>query len=240
MNEAIDAWTNEGGAMQVEKPKSKNKNESKSDSEKLWAALHGAFDHLNLHVFNGKLDRNLVILNCSRKNARTLGFYRNISWANGSKEEKAEISLNPDAMHGRSIDKIYSTLCHEMFHFWQDCFGKSVGKRGYHNKEWAEAMEKGGLMPVSSDGTGKKTGMRMTHEIIPGGLFDLAMDSMPEEYKIPFLGLPPGSKKAKTGYQKWVCPKCKQLARAKETAKIACIPCSESENKIIQFVCTGF
>lgn len=242
MNEAIDNSASEENSK-IE--------DTDSDSLKLWKALHGAFDHLNDDLFEGELDRNRVILNCSRKSARTLGFYRPMGWRGGDQEqEKAEISLNPDSMHGRSIDEIYSTLAHEMAHFWQDCFGEP-GKRGYHNKGWADKMELIGLMPFDIKDAKKKTGMRCSHNIIPGGVFDQSMEKMPKEYKLALTGISPPRGKAKTGYPKWSCPQCGQACRAKETADISCTPCtslafdsfqsrSASDFKMVKFELEGF
>ncbi len=212
----------------------KNVEEEENSSTKVWKALHAAFQYFNDVLFNGKLDSDRVILNCSRKSARTLGFYRPSGWE-GDDGVIAEISLNPDAMHDRSIDEIYSTLAHEMAHFWQDCYG-TPGKRGYHNKEWADKMVAIGLTPFSINDPTKKTGMRCSHSITPDGVFQSAMENMPEEFKLPFKGINPPKAKAKTGYPKWSCPNCGQACRAKETAKIACGNCSTSNN-IVMFEC---
>lgn len=250
MNEAVDTWANEGGAIPAEPEATKAED---NDSMKMWKALHNAFDFLNDALFAGTLDSNLIIMNCSRR-ARVLGFYRykEFGWVSseGGGEPKAEISLNPDFMAEASIDKIYSTLAHEMVHFWQDCFGKP-GKRGYHNKEWADEMLRVGLPSFNISDPSKKTGMRCSHTIDPAGLFAQAMERMPEEYKLPFMGLKPPAGKAKTGYQKWSCPNCGQVSRAKDTCQLSCSPCSmEAFSKyesgetdtfeMVNFVCVGF
>lgn len=251
MTEALDMWANEGGALPVLPP---TKAEEDSNSMKMWKALHNAFDFLNEELFDNKLDRNMIILNCSRR-TRVLGFYRykEFGWVPSEEdggEPKAEISLNPDFMGGEKIEKIYSTLAHEMAHFWQDCFG-TPGKRGYHNKEWAEEMDRIGLPPFNVSDLSKKTGMRCSHSIDPEGLFALVMGRMPEEFKLPFMGLRPPVGKAKTGYQKWSCPNCNQVSRAKDTSQLACSPCSmaaftkyESGEtdifEMVRLVCVGF
>lgn len=200
-----------------------------SGSMKMWRALHGAFDFFNERLFHGKLDRNMVILNCSRQN-RALGFFRPpaIGWKDEEGNEKVEISLNPDYMGGRSIDDTYSTLVHEMCHMEQEtCPGGKPGKRGYHNKQWSEMMLAVGLKPYNISNPSKMTGPRCSHEIIPAGSFDQAMKIMPEELKIPFTGLKVDKgQKAKVGYKKWTCSSCGQVARAKDNAELVCFPCT--------------
>lgn len=245
---AMDIWADDGGP--IAKDQSKNV-DLDSDSLKLWKALHGAFDFFNDNLFGGILDRNKVILNCSRM-SRALGFHANptIGWApveregfypaeedSDKKNNKAEISLNPSYMMGRSINEIYSTFVHEMCHFQQYFYGDKYPKRGYHNKEWATMMERVGLAPYNVSDPSKRTGMRCSHKIVPGGVFELAMEKMPEEFKFPFRGLPMGGSKGKTGYHKWICSTCKQVARAKGNAKLACIPCSEAGGEMVSMIC---
>lgn len=58
-----------------------------------------------------------------------------------------------------------------MAHCWQHCYGEP-GRRGYHNKEWADKMENIGLMPSSTGAPGgKKTGERMNDYPISEGCF---------------------------------------------------------------------
>lgn len=223
---ALENWENEGGIVPV--PVSNAPEDLDSDSMKMWKALHGAFDFFNDKLFQSRLDRNRIILNCSRKSRRTLGFFRPFGWSGEAKDQeaKAEISLNPDCMHDSSIDEIYAVLVHEMCHYEQELFG-SPGKRGYHNKEWADMMDAVGLKPINVNAPAKRTGMRCSHQIIPDGVFDKAMKKIPEEFKLPFMGLKPPRTKSATGYEKWSCPECKQICRAKSNAKLACIPCTE-------------
>ncbi|QGQ32610.1 SprT family zinc-dependent metalloprotease [Gimesia maris] len=89
------------------------------------------------------------------------------------------MALNPEWLISNERDAI-STLVHEMAHIWQQHFGKQ-SRKGYHNKEWADEMERIGLSP-RHDGTlmGKRTGQRMPHCIIEDGLFAQAFADWPE------------------------------------------------------------
>ncbi|MBM5564638.1 SprT-like domain-containing protein, partial [Klebsiella quasipneumoniae] len=79
-----------------------------------------------------------------------------------------EIAMNPAYFAVCPPEEIMQTLVHEMAHLWQHHFGKP-GRRGYHNKEWAERMEEIGLMPSSTGKPGgAKTGDKMADYIIEG------------------------------------------------------------------------
>lgn len=65
------------------------------------------------------------------------------------------------------------------------------------------------------------------------------------------MGLRIPRAKAKTGYQKWKCPECGQICRAKENASVACVPCSMEKfaqyelgevdtMEMVEMVCVGF
>jgi len=220
---------------------------NQSASEKLWDTWHGLFDFFNDELFNSELDRNRVILNCSRASGRsTLGFYMGFlkenlgAWIeqNGN-EQKAEISMNPSKMKGYSHEEIMATFVHELCHFWQDLHG-SPGKKGYHNQEWANKMLEVGLKPINNK-NGKQTGMSMHHSIIEDGRFAKLVKDLPDNLKLPFLGLATGKSAVKNGYKKWMCPFCNQICRAKETSQIACVPCTEhsfanGDNEIVSMI----
>nr|WP_025465377.1 SprT-like domain-containing protein [Acinetobacter baumannii] len=84
--------------------------------------------------------------------------------------------------------EVLQTLVHEMVHAWQFHFGKP-GRRGYHNKEWADKMEAIGLMPSSTGKPGgARTGEKMADYAIPGGLFMQATDKLlTQDFKISWL-----------------------------------------------------
>jgi len=92
-----------------------------------------------------------------------------------SKARTDEIALNPDTFADCTDKEILGTLLHEMAHLWQAHFGKP-GRGRYHNREWARKMITLGLLPISLDRPGKMTGQAVTHEIMPGGPFDVIAD----------------------------------------------------------------
>lgn len=247
MNEALDLWADDGGTV-MEQGFSEDvlPDDNRSASEKLWESWHGLFDFFNDQLFDSSLDRDRVILNCSRSSGRgTLGFYMGFlaenkgAWIEqGGQEQKAEISMNPSKMAKYGPEETMATFVHELCHFWQDLHG-NPGKRGYHNKEWADKMLEVGLKPINNKDPSKMTGMSMHHSIMEDGRFAQVIKDLPEELKLPFLGLATAKPAAKTGYEKWFCPQCKQICRAKASAQLACMPCSLIDGKLVEMVSAG-
>ena len=55
----------------------------------------------------------------------------------------------------------YRTLVHEMVHLEQQHFGEP-SRNGYHNRQWAEWMQRIGLHPSDTGAVGgKRTGQRV-------------------------------------------------------------------------------
>lgn len=141
-----------------------------------YSELETAFDHFNDALFAGQLKRPMLTL---QREKRTYGYcsrQRFLSRTDGTMVD--EIAMNPAYFAVRSIRKTLSTVAHEMAHQWQFHHG-TPGRRGYHNREWAQKMESIGLMPSNTgEPGGKKTGEQMTHYIITGGAFDKACDDL--------------------------------------------------------------
>lgn len=143
----------------------------------VYGELEQAYDHFNRLLFDGELPA--VIITLQRKKG-TRGYCSRLRFANrDSQNQKAtEIAMNPAYFGVRTIRETLSTLAHESCHVWQYHFGQP-GRRGYHNKEWADKMESIGLMPSNTgEPGGARTGEHMTHYIIPGGPFDKACDAL--------------------------------------------------------------
>lgn len=123
-----------------------------------YAELQAAYVHYNNALFDGKLPFCLITM---QREKRTYGYFSSRRF--GNKHDKTmtdEIAMNPSYFGVVPLLEILQTLVHEMAHLWQFHFGEP-GRRGYHNKEWAEKMEAIGLMPSSTGKPGgKKTGER--------------------------------------------------------------------------------
>lgn len=138
--------------------------------------LEAAFDHFNAALFNGQLPHCLITL---QRKKRTYGYFSSKRFVRRhDKVLTDEIAMNPAYFAVVPMLEILQTLVHEMTHAWQFHFGKP-GRRGYHNKEWANKMESIGLMPSSTGQPGgAKTGEKIADYAIAGGRFMQAADEL--------------------------------------------------------------
>lgn len=137
-------------------------------TREIYAELQEAFSNFNRTLFDNTLPPCLITLQRER---RTYGYFSCQRFVHQSGECTDEIAMNPTYFGVRPIPATLSTLVHEMVHQWQYHRGKP-GRRGYHNKEWAQRMEAIGLMPSNTgQAGGRKVGEQMTHYIIEGGPF---------------------------------------------------------------------
>ena len=184
--------------------------------------LQKAFDHFNETLFEKRLPP--VMFTLTRKKGAH-GYFWAEQFEHRDGDRTHEIAMNPTTMD-RSIEAVLSTLVHEMTHLEQEEFGKP-SKGGHHNMEWAEMMMRVGLTPT--DGTGKMTGRKVTHEIDEGGPFEVAMaDLMP--FDIPYFTKPQAKaeKKKDPSKVKHTCACCGAKAWAKAGSRLICGECDEN------------
>lgn len=137
-------------------------------TQQTYEELQVTYDHFNEALFDGSLPPCLITLQRKKK---TYGYFsaERFVHANGTRTD--EIAMNPAYFAVYPPEEIMQTLVHEMAHLWQYHFGKP-GRRGYHNKEWADKMESIGLMPSSTGKPGgARTGDSMADYAIEGGQF---------------------------------------------------------------------
>lgn len=141
---------------------------STSPSLQLYQNMQSAFDFFNLHLFSNQLPACLLTL---RSSNRIHGYHHSGRFTSAQGEKIDELGLHPGFFTLLPIEVVLSTLVHEMVHHWQDNLAHP-SKSNPHNAEWARKMESIGLMP-SKTGLpgGEKTGQKMSHYIIPDGLF---------------------------------------------------------------------
>ena len=209
-----------------------------------YAELQAAFDHFNARIFDGKLPACLITL---QRNKKTFGYYSHDRFVCGETGElTAEIAMNPSYFVARTIRETLSTLVHEMAHQWQYHYGKP-GRRGYHNHQWADFMERIGLMPSNTgEPGGRRVGEQMTHYIIDDGLFDRACaDLMTTEYTLSWFdrfppvepvsierggcasagalaAVNPSIKENGSNRVKYRCPSCSSQVWGKPELKLVC------------------
>lgn len=135
----------------------------------LYKEIQEAYDFYNKELFNNELPQ--CILNFERQKG-SKGYFSANRFASDIQEGFShEIDLNPEFFKVCGIEQTLSTLVHEMVHLKIFIIGKH-GRGRYHNKPWAEEMERVGLIPSNTGAPGgKKTGDKMTHYIDENGLF---------------------------------------------------------------------
>lgn len=143
--------------------------------------LQDAYDFFNTRLFDNELPDMLITL---QRGKNTFGYFARERFTGKSK--LSEIAMNPSYFGARSLCDTLSTLVHEMCHAWRfHCVDKPC-RGGYHDKLWGQKMEAVGLMPSHTGRAGgKKTGQKVSHYIIPDGLFqDAVYELLKSGYEI--------------------------------------------------------
>lgn len=151
-----------------------------------YGELQAAFVHYNDALFDGQLPFCIITM---QREKRTYGYFSSKRFIHRlDKSSTDEIALNPSYFGVVPLLEILQTIVHEMVHAWQFHFG-DPGRRGYHNKEWAEKMEAIGLMPSSTGQPGgAKTGEKMADYAIEGGRFMQATaELLTTDFRISWL-----------------------------------------------------
>ena len=154
------------------------------------APFQTAYDYFNDALFSGFLPDVVITLQRTRNAKGYFSPKRFIEYAEAGKQAPAlkdrqrthELAMNPETFSGRTFKQILSTLVHEMVHVWQEEFGTPSKDYKYHNTEWADEMEKIGLIPsATGQPGGARTGRSMTHYIKELGRFDIQCDKLLRE-----------------------------------------------------------
>lgn len=211
-----------------------------------YTELQLAYDFFNEMLFDGQLPACLITL---QREKRTHGYFSSERFVNRDGETYTdEIALNPSYFSVVPPMEIMQTIVHEMVHAWQFHFG-NPGRRGYHNREWAEKMEQVGLTPSSTGKPGgEKTGEKMNDYPTPGGKFEKACKQLlgnpdfsiswydrfpPDPEKVNTKGsaaagkikqalVLEGAGENKSNREKLRCPNCGNQAWCKPGMKLLC------------------
>jgi predicted SprT family Zn-dependent metalloprotease len=157
----------------------------KTPSQQIYSAVEMAYAHFNKTLFGGMLPYSLIVL---QRQPKMMGYVSHSRWINASKETTDELAINPEYFLGFPLIEIMQTLVHEQCHIWQNHFG-NPGRRGYHNKEWADKMQDVGLMPSHTGAPGgNKTGEKMNDYVILGGRFQQEFEALiTSGFQLPWL-----------------------------------------------------
>ena len=210
---------------------------NRQPTRETYTELDEAYAHFNLQLFSGRLPRCVITLN---RRKGTYGYFWADTWAEqGGRGVADEIALNPDHFANRSLPRLLSTLVHEMCHLEQHHFG-TPGRRGYHNKQWGELMERVGLIPSSTgEKGGRRTGEKMSHYAQPAGPFELACTELIDGgFKISWKALTtdaadtPAAKRRRAARTasaaskaRYTCEGCRLNAWAKPGVHLVCGDC---------------
>lgn len=196
-----------------------------------YSALQSAYEFFNRELFGGALPECLITL--TRKEKRVYGYFWGQRFEEiGGTQKTDEIAMNPQHFKSRSVAQALSTLVHEMCHQWQAHHG-TPSRSAYHNREWADKMESLGLMPSDTGQPGgKRTGQKVSHYIIPGGLFErVCAVILSDGFKLAWgeitaeMGDDEGNGKGKTTRAKFTCPDCGANAWGKPDLSLICGDC---------------
>lgn len=137
-------------------------------TNQIYQALLTAYDHFNRDLFESRLPPTLITV---QRKANAMGYVSPKRWKSASGAFTDELAVNPEFFLGYPLLEVLQTLVHEQCHVFQGHYGEP-GRRGYHNKEWADLMESIGLMPSSTGKPGgARTGESMGDYAIADGLF---------------------------------------------------------------------
>ena len=194
----------------------------KTPTKRTYDDFDQAYAYFNKRLFEGRLPPCLITV---RPHRGAYGYFSPERFGSrDGKEIHDEIALNIRTFANRTACQILSTLVHEMVHLEQAHFG-SPSRGNYHNREWADLMERIGLMPSSTGAPGgKRTGQSMTHYVIEDGPFDRAFAA--RTFVIPYFDRAGESettrKKRKVTY---TCPVCEDKVWGKPEVQPHCGKC---------------
>lgn len=191
-----------------------------TDINDLYVELIASYDTFNARLFGNVLPDCALTLT---RHSKAYGFFAPDSFRSRGGDTAPEIALNPEYLINRDAIDIYSTLVHEMCHYYQMKFG-NPSRSGYHNKEFAAIMKSVGLIASSnSQPGGKSTGQNMSHYVEPGGLFEQVYLEMNATRIAQWGAVPMEKESAKpVSKLKYTCPECGQNAWAKPNSCLAC------------------
>ena len=162
-----------------------------------YSELQRAYDHFNAALFESSLQGCLITL---QREKRTCGYFSKARFANLEGLLSDEIALNPAYFAVVPLVETMQTLVHEMVHQWQAHHG-TPGRGRYHNDEWADKMERVGLMPSSTGQPGgRRTGDHMADYAIERGRFLKACKELvTEEFRISWYDRFPAAEHVHAG-----------------------------------------
>ena len=192
------------------------------------SALESLFETFNQHFYNGQLPTPVITISPDTTNGAYGWCTSWKAWTDSSTAEDPdggyyEINLCAEYL-SRPLEKIASTLLHEMVHLFNQANGVKDCSRGgtYHNRKFKTAAEAHGLTVTESEKYGwNETELSESTKEFLEGLhlegFDLQRKRISKAGK--------GARKQSS--RKYVCPCCGMIVRATKEVNIICGDCNE-------------
>ena len=217
----------------IVQPKSEDRSRRRSKSrptEQMYGQLELRFRYFNRELFDGRLSP--VMWRLSGKQ-QTLGYYKARSMENRGGVIVGEIGINPAHFEQLGDEEVCKIIVQTMVCHYRETEGRRLTGKGispgYTDRLQADLLESLGLRPRGTDG--KRTGYRVTVDVIARGPFDMAYRELAiSERRLEWRdhverlckesAVPPSSDRIK-----FTCPACGLNAWAKPSAQLGCRPC---------------
>ena len=202
---------------------------SHNPTTETYTELQKAYDFFNQALFANQLPSCLITL---QRRSRTYGYFSAKRFQHTQAGTFAdEIAMNPDHFKTESLQKVLSTLVHEMVHLQQAYFGKP-SRKGYHNREWASMMKTVGLIASSTgEPGGNQVGQCVSHYIETGGQFEKTCQTLINNgFKLSWADTLGDQRKTITstpGRWRYHCKQCGLIAWAKPKTTLICGTCKQ-------------
>lgn len=196
--------------------------------------LYRIFDILNRDKFDGALKEPVITI--QKGKGLAMGYFTlDKVWVNKDNSEDGlaandldddayyEINIDPRYFYGRDAIEIVGTLLHEMVHYYNKVSNVKDCSGNIHNKKFKAAAENVGLIVTK----GKSVGWGYT--MVSDELSEYIMETIePDEAVFEYFragSRPKEPKKRKKSLYNFTCPKCGQVAKAKNGVVIKCGTC---------------
>lgn len=198
--------------------------------ESINAELNRLFDVFNKHYYDDKLQKPVVAVQTNGKSKGTMGWCScKKVWKNSEKNQfYYEITICGEYLY-RSVDKICSTLLHEMVHLY--CVEHDIKDTSrsnvYHNKKFKQVADQHGLI-IEYD---KRIGWSITKLTDEAKIF-VQNNENKEVFvltRITKMDLVEGGdeEEPKQSMRKYICPGCGTIIRATKDVNVQCADCNE-------------
>lgn len=183
------------------------------------------YDYVNTKLFSSELDKPVITVQQDERN-KTNGWWSCSRVWKENAEDEGEHELNITAQClNRPIEKIASTLIHEMCHQYATVHKLQDTSRSgtYHNKLFKKIAETHGLIVECVKTIG------WTHTELNSVTTKLIAEFVAQNpdniiYRMPVVQ---GQKVKNTSTRKYICPVCGQSVRATKRVNIMCLDCNK-------------